>query len=332
MQVLAGDIGGTKVLLQIADLTAGAYRVQHERRYYTHGYEGLLPMIKEFFQTLPEGVALSLRAACFGIAGPVTETPAGQHVHLTNLPWELDTVVLGEALQTKVRFINDFQAVGYGIPALNADDVAVLQPGVPHPQGVRAVIGAGTGLGQGILFWQGDRYEVLPTEGGHTDFAPTDDLQLELWRYLKQHFDHISYERLVSGPGLVNIYTFLREHGIAPETPAVIAAMDAGDPAAAITQAALSGTDRLSQQTLELFVRIYGAQAGNLALTTLPLGGLYIAGGIAPKIIDRLTDGTFMRAFLDKGRMSSVVADIPIAVVMNQKVGLMGAALAASRL
>lgn len=333
MQVLAGDVGGTKVWLQIAEVSAGRYRVLHERRYYTAGYEAMQPMIREFIQTLPANFTLALASACLGVAGPISPTAEGQRASLTNLPWDIDTAWLGRELGCpKVRLVNDFQAAGYGIEALQADDLTVLQRGTPRERAPCAIIGAGTGLGQGILFWERDHYEVLATEGGHVDFGPTDELQVELWRYLKRHFERVSYERVVSGPGIINIHNFLREHGGRRESEALAAAMDAGDPAAAITQAALAGTDELAVQTLDLFVRAYGAQAGNFALTTLPRGGLYIAGGIAPRIIDKLTDGAFMRAFLDKGRMSALAGAIPVRVVTNPKVGLMGAALAASRL
>jgi glucokinase len=331
MQVLAGDIGGTKVLLQIAELDRDSYRVVHERRFFSNVYPAFEPIVREFMQTCPPG--LTIDAACFGLAGPITVTGKTQLASLTNLPWQIDSTALAMELKTsKVRLINDFQAAGYGVEALRPEDLVTLQSGQAHPRAPRNIIGAGTGLGQGILFWEQDYYEVLATEGGHVDFAPTDELQVALWRYLKKHFDRVSYERVVSGPGLVHIYTFLRETGVAPESPEVVAAMDSADPAAAISQAGLAGYDELAKRTLDLFVTIYGAQAGNFALTTLPTGGVYIAGGIAPKIIDKLTDGTFMRAFLDKGRMADLVAKMPVHVVMNTKVGLIGAALAAGRL
>lgn len=331
MRVLAGDIGGTKVLLQVAELGRDRYRVVHERRFFSSAYPAFEPIVREFMQTGPESLAID--AACFGLAGPISVADGRQRASLTNLPWQIDSTALAAELKTpRVRLINDFQAAGYGIEALQPDDLVTLQAGEAHPRAPRNIIGAGTGLGQGILFWEQDHYEVLATEGGHVDFAPTDELQVELWRYLKRHFDRVSCERVVSGPGLVHIYTFLREAGIAPESPAVATAMDSADPAAAISQAGLAGQDALATRALDLFVTIYGVQAGNFALTTLPTGGVYIAGGIAPKIIDKLTDGTFMRAFLDKGRMADLVAKMPVHVVMNAKVGLIGAALAAGRL
>ena len=333
MRVLAGDIGGTKVFLEIAELKDGRARVLHERRYFSEAFDGLEPIVREFLQTLPSDVPAGVDAACFGVAGPIVATAHSQRASLTNLPWIVDSDVLGRELGVaKVRLINDFQAAGYGIEGLDAHDLVVLQDVPARPRAPRIIIGAGTGLGQGILFWEHDHYEVLATEGGHTDFAPTDELQVALWRYLRRQFDRVSYERVLSGPGLVHIYTFLREHGDAPESPQLAEAMDVGDPAAVIGEAGAEGRDPLAAKALDLFVQVYGAQAGNFALSTLPTGGIYVAGGIAPKIIGRLRDGQFMRAFLDKGRMSDLLAGMPVSVVMNAKVGLIGAALAAGRL
>jgi len=329
MAVLAGDIGGTKTLLQIADFARDSYRVIDERRYINRAYGDFTAVVNEFMQSAAARIApLTLDAACFGVAGPINVTAAGQHTHLTNLPWTLDSNGLSHTLNIpKVRLINDFQATGYGIEALAPEDFRELQTGKRKPRGTRALIGAGTGLGEGLLIWQQDHYEVLAAEGGHVDFAPTDELQIALLRYLMQRFPRVSYERILSGRGLVNLYDFLRSHS--SDSTSFI--QDTPDPAA-LTSAALKQTDPLASQALDLFISIYGAQAGNLALTVLAAGGVYIAGGIAPKIIDRLADGAFMRAFLNKGRLSPFLATIPVRVIMNPKVGLMGAALAASRL
>jgi glucokinase len=252
---------------------------------------------------------------------------------VTNLPWEVDSAELARAVGLpRIRLINDFQAIGYGIEALSDDDLAVLQLGEPVSTGPRAVLGAGTGLGQGILVWAGDHYEAIATEGGHAEFGPTDDLQLELARYLLTTEGHASYELVLSGHGLVRLYGFLRSQHVATESRAVARAMSEGDAAAAITQAALEANDALANKTLDLFVRIYGAQAGNLALTAGATGGVYVAGGIAPKILSRLREGAFIKAFRNKANMSQYVAAIPVRVVLNDAVGLLGAALAASRL
>ncbi len=331
MRVLAGDIGGTKTLLEIVDVTAGGRRVVAQGRYASTAYDGLLPMIREFLGTAGAGVATPLNGVCFGVAGPIVDVGTGQCARLTNLPWEVDTAVLAHGLGAgNVRLINDFQAVGYGIEALASKDLAVLQEGSEVRWAPRAVIGAGTGLGVGILVWQHDHYEALPTEGGHADFAPTSPLQMDLLRSLMDRFGRVSYERLLSGPGLVNIYSFLCAG--AGETASLRAVMEAQDPAAAITHAAHEQRDALAVGALDLFAEIYGAQAGNLALTCLARGGVYIAGGIAPKIIAKLREPVFVRAFNDKGRMSALTVAMPVRVVMNPEVGIIGAALAASRL
>jgi glucokinase len=324
--VLAGDIGGTKTLLALMDTEVG-HRTLAEQRYDSQAFDDFTQMLRLFVADttgLPRP-----EAACFAIAGPVE----GKRAKTTNLRWELDVDALANVLGTpRVRLINDFQAVGYGIEGLSGADVALLQVGDPRPQAPRAVLGAGTGLGQGILVWQYDHYEPLPTEGGHVDFAPTDDLQIELLRHLRHRFGRVSFERVLSGPGLHNIYQFLQERHSEQASPELRAAIEAGDPAAAISRAAVAGTDPLAVQALEMFVAIYGAQAGNLALTCLACGGLYVAGGIAPKLLDQLRSGPFMSQFLAKGRMSTLLAKVPVQVILNPKVGLLGAALAAGRI
>jgi glucokinase len=216
--------------------------------------------------------------------------------------------------------------------ALGRKDLVVLQKGKAVKYGPRAVIGAGTGLGQGLLVWNRDHYVPIATEGGHANFAPVNDLQIDLMRYFLKTAGRTSWELVLSGHGLVRLYTFLKERGVAPESATVAQSVQTGDPAAAITRAALEQNDALANQTLDLFVDIYGAQAGNLALIAGATGGVYIAGGIAPRIISRLTDGRFMRAFRSKGKMSPYVETIPVQVVTRPEVGLIGAALAATRL
>ena len=330
MRILAGDIGGTKTLLQIAECDAGRCRAVREQRYDSGAHASLASIIRDFFVSEKAG---AIGAACFGIAGPVKHTEAVQHVKVTNLPWEIDSRDLAREFGfPHSRLINDFQAIGYGIEALGAHDLVVLQRGEAVPRGPRAVIGAGTGLGQGILFWDRDHYEPIATEGGHASFGPNDELQIELTRYLLKTCGRASYERVLSGHGLARLYAFVKEHGETPESAALAQAMQKEDPAAAIALAALERNDALANQALDLFVDIYGAQAGNLALTTGATGGVYIAGGIAPKILPRCTDGRFMRAFSSKGKMTPYVTVIPVQVVMNPQVGLIGAALAASRM
>ncbi|MEW6353916.1 MAG: glucokinase [Pseudomonadota bacterium] len=336
MKVLAGDIGGTKTWLRIVDASDGA--VLFERRYASANYAGLAPMVQDFFAAA--GVAARpLGSACFGIAGPVMQHGREQWVNVTNLPWELRSAKLAEELGIpKVAFINDFQAIGYGIEALRAQDLLPLQDAQAVPRAPRLVIGPGTGLGMGIMVWQGDRYEPLPSEGGHVDFAPTDTLQVELLNYLMARCDHVSYERVLSGPGLVTIYEFLREKNPSlasfEENPpsALLFQGEDIDTAAAISQEALAGGDATATQAVRLFVAICGAYAGNLALVGLPFGGVYISGGIAPKLREVFTRGDFMRAFLAKGRMDALLRRMPVHIILNPQVGLLGAALAASRL
>jgi glucokinase len=326
MRVLAGDIGGTKTLLAIAECAGGRCRVIAQRRFDSVSYPGLAEMLKEFLAA-SSAEASGIRAACFAVAGPVMEKDGGQYTKVTNLPWEAQSADIAHAFGiAKVRLINDFQGVSYGIEALGAQDLVALQPGRPQERGTRAVLGAGTGLGQGVLVWCDGRYEALATEGGHVDFAPVDELQDELLRHFRRRYGRVSAERVISGSGLAGIYGFFRERDRsgAPGTVST-------DPAD-ISAAALAGSDPVAVRALDLFVRLYGAHAGNLALTVLATGGVYIAGGIAPKIIAKLKDVAFLDAFNDKGRMRALAETMPVHVVMNPDVGLLGAVLVASRL
>ena len=329
MRVLAGDVGGTTTRLCLAECTEGICRSSDAQRFDSARYSGLAAMLGEFLQrvSLPR-----IDAVCLAIAGPVRLAPTGQLAKVTNLPWEIDSGALAQAFGfPRIRLINDFEAIGYGLPMLGASDFITLQQGEPAPHGPRALIGAGTGLGQALLVWQGNHYAVIPTEGGHADFGPVDELQLELARYLYRQYRHVSYEMILSGSGLARLYAFLRARGETAESATVAQAMQTGDPAAAITHAALVQGDPLALQALDLFVRIYGAQAGNLALAAGATGGIDIAGGIAPKIASVIGDN-FMSAFRNKGAMAHFVSAIPVRVIINTEVGLYGAALVASRL
>ncbi len=330
MHVLAGDIGGTNTRLQISVCEAGRRRVIHDQRFESGAFDSLSSILQNFLkQTKNEPI----EAVCLGIAGPVKETSAGQFVKVTNLPWEIHGHALAREFGfPKIILINDFQAIGYGIEALASRELVVLQKGESVACAPRALIGAGTGLGQGILIWQHDHYAPIATEGGHVEFGPTDALQIELAQYLIDTLGRTSYELILSGHGLVQLYAFLKYRGEVAESPSLYDSMKCGDAAAAISHAALEQNDPLAIKTLDLFVDIYGAQAGNLALTAGATGGIYIVGGIAPKVISRLTDGRFMQAFRNKGKMSPYVSVIPVQVAMNPDVGLIGAMLAGSRL
>ena len=327
MTVLAGDIGGTKTLLQLSEPGEGIGAV-FEKRYISADYAEFEHMLQEFMnESAAHGTAPD--AACFGVAGPVD----GRSARTTNLPWTLDADALENTFNIpRVRLINDFQSVGYGIEALQDEDIVTLQQGSEVAHGTRVIIGAGTGLGHALLVWQDDHYEVVASEAGHSSFAPTDDLQVELMQYLRKRYGHASWERAVSGRGLVNIFEFMLESG-RQETAALNQARQTEDTAAVISRFALSGEDKLAVETLDLFVRLYGAQAGNLALTGMATGGVYVAGGVAPRIIDKLKDGAFIAAFIDKEeRMQDLLKAMPVRVVVNAHVGLLGSALAAARL
>jgi glucokinase len=333
--LLAGDIGGTSTRLRLAVAAADRWRSHEwERTYPSQDFPDLVPVVQKFLAELAiEGEVIS---ACFAVAGPVV---AGVGT-LQNLAWKLETARLRQELEIEnIHLINDFAAIGYGLAHLQPEELHVLQAGEPVAQGPRAVLGAGTGLGQGYLVWAQDRYEVLASEGGHSDFAARSSLEFQLVEYMMNRYglDHVSYDRLVSGRGIVDIYRFLREREQQPvEVPAIAQALGQWeaspgtehshlvDPAAAIAQAA--GSNPLATAAMQMFMSAYGAEAGNLALKFLPRGGLYIAGGIATKNLSLLTAGTFLGAFMQKGRMVPVISQIPVSVVLNPQVGLIGAA------
>lgn len=330
MKVLAGDLGGTKTILMIAECDGVRVQPLHERRFQSNAYPDLGPMLAEFRESAGAD-ARTVERACIGVAGPVTDVPGGQHSRITNLPWEVDSRHLAGMLGIEgARLINDFEAVGHGIAALEPGDFVTLQEGRPQAGSAAALIGAGTGLGQAILTWCGERRVVLPTEGGHADFGPQDEEQAGLWRYLRGELPRVSWEHVVSGAGLVRIYRYLRERGAAPEDADVRDALTGPEPAAVISEAALERNDPLARRALDLFVTLYGSQAGNLALTALARGGVYVAGGIAGHVLPALKEGRFLRAFRDKPPMERLVAEMPVRVIRNARVGLLGAALAAA--
>lgn len=329
--VLAGDIGGTKTLLQLAEVDGGGSpRAIVERRFDSRAHGDFNAVVGEFLRAAQGAPAKPIAAACFGVAGPIQEGRA----RITNLTWSIDAAALGAEFGIPaVHLINDFAAVGFGIEALPPQDLATLQAGAADACGTRAVIGAGTGLGEGILVWERGHYRALPSEGGHVDFAPRDDEQIGLLRYLQARFGHVSYERIVSGSGLETIYQYVVDAALeAPTKALVVALRDAADRAAVISGYAMDGRDPAAGRALDMFVSIYGAQAGNLALTLLATGGVYVAGGIAPKIAAHLARGGFVRAFCDKGRFSDLMRNMPLHVVMNPNVGLIGAVQVASRM
>ncbi len=330
MTVLAGDIGGTKTLLQLAKPTADGFEVLYEKRYASRAYPTFLELALEFINEAFLETSEHVTSACFGVAGPVTARTA----FTTNLPWVLDADDLQIKLGIeKVRLINDFQAAGYGLAALKEQDKVVLQVGVAVPQATQVIIGAGTGLGHAFLVWQGSYYEVVASEGGHADFAATNDLQIEFLKYLQKRYHWAYWEGALSGQGLINIFDFFVDVKQMQPSEEILTAFTSGDKAAIISQFAINKKDKVAEQALDLFTLIYGGQAGNFALFGMATGGVYVAGGIAPKIIDKLIDGSFMQAFLDKDkRYQAALKAMPVTVVINDHVGLLGATLAASRL
>ena len=325
MIVLAGDVGGTKTTLALYDKRGSGLIPVRETSLQSRQFDSLEAAIQRF---LEGGPRQAIDAACLGVAGPVVE---GRCV-ATNLPWIIDEQMLSRAIPAaKVRLLNDLEAAGHGVLVLPANELRTLQAGVPK-RGSMAVIAAGTGLGEAMIVREGERRVVIATEGGHTDFAPRGDLEEDLLKYLRKEFGRVSVERILAGPGFFNLYRFLRDTGWAKESPEVADKVRSGDPAAVITSRAGSDGDPLCVKAVEMFVSIYGAEAGNLALKTLAVGGVVVAGGIAPRIIDWMTTGNFMTAFKDKGRLSPLMDGIPVQVALNPKAPLLGAAEVASTL
>ena len=321
--ILAGDIGGTNARLAYFQPQNGHLRLISERVFPSREHSELGEIVTQFLHDSgahPE-------AACFGIAGPVRNG----RVETSNLPWVIEQSLLAKQIELPATLlINDLEASAWGIGALSAADLVPLNQVSGPVIGNQAVIAPGTGLGEAGLFWDGSRHHVFACEGGHTDFAPQGDLQIELLRFLKARFGHVSYERILAGPGLVNVYEFLRDAGCGKESSGLAAEMQTHDPAAAISRAALDGTDPLAEKALDLFVTVYGAEASNLALKTMATGGMFLAGGISPKILAKLKGPRFMEAFVNKGRLSPLVESIPVQVVTNEKAGLLGAARCAA--
>lgn len=330
MYLLAGDIGGTNSRLLVAEATASEYQIIAEQDYPSNSYSGLLEVVEVFFAEY--GITTAVDAACFAIAGPVQ---AGR-VSVTNLPWVISAQELSERLQIpEVKLINDFVAVAHGIAELNDAQMLVLQHGeTTSPvagNADAAVIGAGTGLGVSHLLC-GDRHcQPHPSEAGHVGFAPENQQQCKLLSWLLQQHSHVSVEMLLSGRGLATIYQYLKEISGLAESTAVRLAMQQRDPAQVITEHALAETDKLCSLTVDLFIDIYGSAAGNVALHYYPIGALYVAGGIAAKISNRLTNGRFMDAFLNKGAMSAVLHEVSVKLVTEEKAGLLGALSTARR-
>jgi len=347
MTILAGDIGGTKTILRLVSaevsslgLTMPVLSTLWEKTYVSKSFADLVPMVHQFFRDASEASVSvpAVDSACFGIAGPVVNDAAV----LTNLSWTLSSERLRKSLDIpRVKLINDFAAIGYGIAGLQDGQLATLQAGIPDSAAPVAIIGAGTGLGECFFLpWPDGTLRAFPSEGSHTDFAPRSGLEFQLLTYLleKNNLPRVSVERVASGTGIASIYQFFRDTNPREESAAMTEIFQAWsreigkkdksvDLAAEVSKAAMAGGDFLCEQTMDLFITVYGAEAGNFALKILPYGGLYIAGGIAPKILPLLQQGAFMKAFSNKGRMRPLLEKIPVHVILNPRVGLIGAAL-----
>jgi glucokinase len=317
--ILAGDIGGTNTRLALVEAKDEGMQILVEKTFPSRERASLEAALAEFLSVH----SCDLTRASFGIAGPVRNG----RCEATNLPWVVDSKNVAKRLRLKrVGLINDLVANAYGIALLQSKDFVILNKGARNARGNRAIISAGTGLGEAGMFWDGEEHRPFASEGGHVDFAPRNHLEMELLDYSMKRYRRVSYERLVSGPGLLHLYYFLRDTGKVEEPPWLSEQIRHGDPAPTISQLAMDGKCPLCHQALELLVSLYGAEAGNLALKIMATGGVYLGGGIAPKIVSKLKEPEFMNAFTAKGRMRPLLQDMPVSVIMNPKTALLGAA------
>lgn len=314
--ILAGDIGGTNTRLVLCEHATAIDRAAVQT-FPSRDHAGLDEVIAAFLAGRP-----APGLACFGIAGPVRNG----RVVTTNLPWVVDAAELSQRFGARTWLINDLEANAHGLPVLAADACTVLRPGADGAVGNLGLISAGTGLGEAGLFWDGRTHHPWACEGGHTSFAPETELEIELLRWQQRTLDHVSWERFVSGPGLVTIYEFLRDTKRGDEPAWLTEKLRINDPGATISKEAVDGTSPLCVQALDLFVDLYGAEAGNLALKTMSTGGLYIGGGIAPHVITKLRDGAFAKRFVAKGRMQPLLETMPVRVILDDLTALRGAA------
>ena len=325
--ILAGDIGGTKTVVALFECRDDRLELRRDATFPSRDHASLEEILVRFLEEEPAAID----AACFGVAGPVV----GGQTRTTNLPWTLDEAELARAIGVRcVRLLNDLEAAAYGMLELGSDDRARLNAGADtSARGNAVVIAAGTGLGEAVLFWDGARYHAIASEGGHASFAARTDEEIALLRFLQAELgQHVSTERVLSGPGLYNIYRFVRETGSTPEPDWLAAQIERGDPSAAVGRAGLEGRDPACAHALELFAAIYGAEAGNLALQGVAVGGVFIGGGVAPKILPALQNGAFMAAFTDKGRFAGMLEGLEVSVALDSRTPLRGAARIASQL
>jgi glucokinase len=317
--ILAGDVGGTKCNLALFAEKNGKLEFVFRERFASKEFAQFDLIIREFGRRAAPYLGHDkIRAAGFGVAGPVIDN----RIHATNLPWIVDAEILaGEVGVKSVVLLNDLGATGHSLEHLPPEDFCVLNAGTPVPGASRALLAAGTGLGEGILFWDGNRYEVVPSEGGHSDFSPRTDQQIELLKFMRHRYPQVSWELILSGRGFRTLHEF-----IAPSVKHPIFDDPDADPAPFITKSALDRSCPVCVEALDLWTSIYGAEAGNLALKVLALGGVYVAGGIAVKIMPKMKDGTFFNAFRDKWHFEKMLGDVPVSIVLNESAPLIGAA------
>ncbi len=324
MNILAGDIGGTKTNLAIATIKETRTLLQYEGSFPSKNHPNLEDLIRLFLENAANEGHKTPNYACFGVAGPVREGI----VQVTNLPWTVSAERLKEHLHfTEVHLLNDLEANAHGIRTLQSDEILSINPRADFSQrGNQALIAAGTGLGEAGLVWDGNRHIPFATEGGHASYAPNDSTGDELLAFLRKERGHVSWERVLSGLGIQNLYRFFRSRSGIPEPQWLTAALSKSDFGATISHAALSGTDLVCTEAIDYFVKNYGAEAGNLGLKMLSVGGMYIGGGIAPKLLQKIQGGGFLSAFCHKGRLSPVLETMPVYVILNAKTALQGAA------
>lgn len=316
--IIAGDIGGTKIDLAICERRDSSLKCIEKQRFETAKFTNLTDVLREFLS----GKSMRGISSCFGVAGPVEKGKC----HLVNIDWMLDAKQIQKDLEfASTWLINDLEAIAFGVGALQDDDFVILNQGCPK-EGNAAVAAAGTGLGESGLYWDGKTHHPFASEGGHCNFAPRNELEIGLLRYLTQRFGHVSYERIVSGPGLFNIYQFLRDAKKMEEPAWLKDEILQQDPPTVVTRHALDASSELCVQALDLFISNYGSEGGNLALKYLAHSGVYLGGGIAPRIIHKLQEGAFMDAFKDKGRFKELLERIPVKVINNKDTSLLGAA------
>lgn len=318
--ILAGDLGGTKAILAVFEENVGFETPLIKQSLPSRNFQNFYDLLKDF---LSQHQKLSIKKASFGVAGPILKGVAS----ISNLGWQIEEAKLKEILNTnQVKLLNDLESMSYGILLLKEKDLETLNPGNPIANGNIAVLAAGTGLGEAFLVWNEGHYQAIASEGGHVDFAPQNEVEMELLKFLWNKLGHVSYERVVSGIGISNIYEFVKKYRNYQEPSSLSVRFQNEDPNVVITELGMAGTNPICEETLNIFISAYGAEAGNLALKVMSTRGVFIGGGIAPKILQKFKENFFMDSFLNKGRFVNVLKNFPVKIILNQDAALIGAA------